>query len=501
MISAAILSAILSLAPPSGRGLTFDTTLKSVAVFRDGYGYYVREGKVKLEDGWATTNFVPNAIKGTIWVYSLDKGDRIDTVITTKDNKISFSDAKDLKAKLSDKIGLKLNVELTDGQKFEGELARLLDDMLLLKAGSGFNAVSFSTIKAVQIVGYPIKVKVDSANPNKETTLGIAYLQEGIAWEPSYVLNIDSGKANLELRATMQNTTEELSKSDVLFVVGSPFVANRGLKDISGIVPEAATAAGKAISGGQGLVPESIPSVSYDKSDNSLVLGQQGGVTKAPVSGEEAGELYFYKKQGLSLETNDVAMVSIFQSDVPIQPQFEWNADGEEVLYLLSIQNTTKQPLTTGPVFVIEDGNALGQETVKYTPPGSTAEVRLSRGIGLRVEKTEAEVKRGGPVHIGKSDFIPVTLKGTLTVTNFRTSDARLKITKTARGKVLSQSDGGAVKQTQVLSGEVNPINDLEWKVTVPKGATKVITYTLETYIFADRSGTPPVPATPGEND
>ena len=70
------------------KNLTFATTLKSVAVFRDGFGYYVREGKCKLENGWATTNFVPAAIRGTVWVYSLDKDDRIDTVITTKDNRI-----------------------------------------------------------------------------------------------------------------------------------------------------------------------------------------------------------------------------------------------------------------------------------------------------------------------------------------------------------------------------------------------------------------------------
>ena len=174
------------------------------------------------------------------------------------------------------------------------------------------------------------------------------------------------------------------------------------------------------------------------------------------------------------------------------------DADGEEVLYLLSVLNSTKQPLTTGPVFVVEDGKALGQETIKYTPSGDTAEVKLSRGIGLRVEKTESEIKRGPSVKIGKSDFIPITLKGSLKITNFRSSDAQLKITKTARGRILTQSDDGKVKQTQVLSGEVNPLNDLEWKVVVPKGQTKLVTYTLETYVFADRSGTPPVPATPG---
>ncbi len=484
---------LTALAPEPQRALTFDTSLKSVAVFRDGYGYFVREGQVKLENGWATTNFVPNAIRGTIWVYSLDKDDRVDTVITTKDNHLEFSGAADLKAKLAEKVGLKLQITTSNGQKYDGELSRLLDDMLLLQAGAGFNAIPYGQIRSVSYVGYPIKVKVATANPNKTTTLGIAYLQEGIRWEPSYVLNITGDQASLELRASMQNTTENLKKSDVLFVVGSPFVANRGLQDMSGIVPATALPANIA-------PPESPKKEDLDK---ERVAGEPGEGAAAPalrptISGEEGGELFFYKKPDLTLDTNDIAMVSIFRNDVPIKPQFEWDADGEEVLYLLSVLNSTKQPLTTGPVFVVEDGKALGQETIKYTPSGDTAEVKLSRGIGLRVEKTESEIKRGPSVKIGKSDFIPITLKGSLKITNFRSSDAQLKITKTARGRILTQSDDGKVKQTQVLSGEVNPLNDLEWKVVVPKGQTKLVTYTLETYVFADRSGTPPVPATPG---
>ena len=150
--------------------------------------------------------------------------------------------------------------------------------------------------------------------------------------------------------------------------------------------------------------------------------------------------------------------------------------------------------MTTGPVFVVENGRALGQEGIKYTAPGGTAEVRLSRGIGLKVDKTEAEVKRGEPVKVGKTDFIPVTLKGTLTVTNFRTEAAKVKVTRSLRGKVGALSDMGIVKQTQILNGEPNPLNDLEWNVSVPAGGTQVISYSYETYMSAERAGGPPVP-------
>ena len=69
LLSVTLAAATAAQAPP--KNMTFQTTLKSVAVFRDGFGYYTREGKVKLENGWATTNLVPEAVKGTVWFYSL----------------------------------------------------------------------------------------------------------------------------------------------------------------------------------------------------------------------------------------------------------------------------------------------------------------------------------------------------------------------------------------------------------------------------------------------
>jgi len=492
-VATASLFAAGAIAQEAPKNMTFGTTLKSVAVFRDGFGFYVREGKVKLENGWATTNFIPSAIKGTVWVYSLDSNDRVDTVITTKENTIDFGAARDIKGKLADKMGLRLTVITNNGQSFEGELVKTLDDMIMLRNGSAFTAILYTDVRTISFVGYPIRIKINTKDPNKVVNLGFAYLQEGIRWEPSYVLEVKKGQANLVLRASMQNTTEKLDKSDVLFVVGSPFVTNRGMTDMVAMLPGAA-----------------VPTDMKDKAPGAP--GAMGGVGgggfgvpapqtegKAAIAAEEAGELYYYSKPGLTLSTNDIAMVTVFEATVPVTPQFEWNADGEEVTYLLSIKNSGKQPLTTGPVFVLEDGKAVGQETIKYTPAGGTAEVRLSRGIGLRVEKTEAEVKRGGAVKVGRTELIPITLKGTLTITNFRADKASVKITKTSRGRVIETSDTGKVKQTQVLTGEANPINDIEWKVSVAPGETKVITYTVEVLMSADRAGTPPVPTGPEE--
>lgn len=497
LLSLSLLAVLASAAAGQAapRNQTFSTKLKSVAVFRDGFGYYVREGRVKLENGWASTDIVPAAIKGTVRFYTLDPNDKIDQVVIGKENRLDFAGPDEIKKRLADKIGLRLTILTHGGQRHEGELAKILDDMLLLRIGESFIGVPYGSIRTILLAGFPVRIKVSGSDPNKTVGIGVAYLQEGIRWEPSYILDVKGASGTLALRASMQNTTETINDSDVFFVVGSPFVTNRGIPDM--LTPSAVAA----------------PAIGVEKKDEKekereersrseeFEAAERGSVQNASVTREETGELYYYKKLGLSLATSDVAMVSILDTSVTVSPRFEWNADGEEVNYLLSLTNKSKEPLTTGPVFVLEDGKAIGQENVKYTPAGGTTEIRLSRGIGLKVAKTESEVRRLAPVRVGRTDYVPVVLKGTLTITNHKTEAATVKVTKTVRGKVGDLSDKGAVKQTQILNGEPNPINDLEWTIQIPAGATKTITYTFETYMSAERAGSPPVPTGNGDDE
>lgn len=492
------LASTVLLAQEQPRNFAFENRLRSVAVFRDGFGYYVREGRVKLENGWATTNFLPSAIRGTLWVYTLDKGDTIDQVVSTRDNKLEFSSPQDLRARLADKIGLRMAVVLRNGQRFEGELARLLDDMLLLRVGEGYNAIPYDQVGSVILLGYPVRIKVQTSAPNKVTTLGFAYLQEGIRWEPSYVLSFSGKDGMLSLRGSLQNTTQNLENTDVYFVVGSPYVANRGLTDLLNVLPMRGVPAGSGFGGGGYGSMSGKAEADSNAAKDAPAAEPEMPAARPPLASNEAGELYYYLKPNLTLASNDINMVTILQAAVPVSPMFDWNADGEDVAYLLSFKNVTRQPLTTGPVFVIEDGKAIGQETIKYTPSGDMAEVRLARGIGIKVERAEEEVRRGAGVKVGDANFIPVTLRGTLTVTNFRKDSAVVRISRTVRGRIVSQTDGGKVTSTQLLAGEPNPIADLEWRMEVPPGKTKSVGYVFEQLMFAARNA-PPVPEKSGE--
>lgn len=477
------------------KNMTFRPHLSSVSIFRDGYGFFVKEGKVKLENGWATANFLPKAIDGTVWVSAEAPGSHVDEVVATQSNVIRFDGAKDLKDKLGDKVGLDFTLTLNNGQTFTGRLNRLLDDMLLLNAGAGYSGIPYSNISKVVLDGFPLKVHVSGGDENGTVTIKVAYLQEGVRWQPSYVLDVTNGVGNLSLRASLNNTVQDFNGSNINFVVGSPFVTQRGMGDLLGSLPDADA----VTQGASTKVGDDKDAAKKLAAADPDALPSPAPSLGAPTSVEEAGELYYYSKPKVWLQQGDVAMMTLFTTTEPVEPKFEWNADGDSVDYLLSFKNTMKQPLTTGPVMVIDGGKALGQNTLEYVPSGGIAHLKLAQGIGVRVTHHEVEAKRGGVTRLGKADYIPVTLNGTLKIENHRSQDITITVTKTIRGKVLNISDGGTVLDTQVLSGEPNTVNSVKWQVKVPAGGEKVLTYQEMTYMSADPAGAPPVPSFPAD--
>ncbi|MCH8275459.1 MAG: hypothetical protein IH851_11790 [Armatimonadetes bacterium] len=464
-------------------GLAFETQLKMIVVFKEGFGFFVREGTAQLENGWATTNLVPRAVRGTLWVYPQKPEDRVETIILTTDNRIAFENPEEIYARLSNKVGLRLRIN-TEGRDVTGKLTALLDDMLLLKEESGnFVAIEYEKIETISLVDFPVLMKLITDDPNGEAGIGMAYIQEGVLWEPSYLLELlPEEKGRLTLRGTLLNLPEELKDANVVFVVGAPTLINRGHIDslLAGFM------SGPMFIGASPGVQAQMADVANRALREKLKAAEGWGTAGAgfgALPAEESGELQYYTKTHFSLRPGERAMTTIFEIVVPVTPLFDWNADTEDVIYILTIENESEHPLTTGPVFVVEDERPVGQQMVKYTPPGGKAEMRLAKGIGLRVKRSEIEVKRGDPFKVGeRQQYLPITMKGTLTLENFRDDDAEVRVTRTVRGKVLEIMNDGVIKDTTVLKGDPNSLNVLEWKITVPAGEKLDLTYTYETY-------------------
>ncbi len=207
--------------------------VRSVAVFKNGMGFFIRDGVAAPRDGWCVAGHVPPALFGTFAVYSLDGKRPVDVVGAGPGETVEF-DGKDgpkevqaRRARLEACKGLKVALTSEHDGKSEtvaGELIELTDEYAILAADGRLQATRLDDLKKLQVPDYPLRVHVQGDTETAEPVpLGMAYLRKGITWIPEYSLKIiDETTAELTLRGTLVNEAEDLIRSDVHFVVGVP---------------------------------------------------------------------------------------------------------------------------------------------------------------------------------------------------------------------------------------------------------------------------------------
>jgi len=168
---------------------------RSVAVFKNGLGFFQREGDTELRDGWCVAGQVPPAAFGTLAIYSRTENETVDVVGSGPGDVVEFDgrDApKDAAAKRARLEAAKfLKVQLTYKQKgaertAAGRLASVGPEYVVLDNESQDFAVPLAGIAKLQILELPLRIHTTStaAAAPKKATLGMAYLRQGITWIP-----------------------------------------------------------------------------------------------------------------------------------------------------------------------------------------------------------------------------------------------------------------------------------------------------------------------------
>ena len=176
-------------------------TVKSVAVFKNGFGFFTCQGDVKLRDGWCVTKEVPPAAFGTLAIYSINDKHLVDIVGSGPGEIVEFDDndaPKDVnykRSRLEASKGLKVELAYkhkgTD-KKSAGQIVSIGPEFVVLEAEDSSFAVPLDEILRMQILDLPVRVHVDSdtKEPPEETCLGMAYLRKGVTWIPEYTVKI-----------------------------------------------------------------------------------------------------------------------------------------------------------------------------------------------------------------------------------------------------------------------------------------------------------------------
>ena len=529
MLRPLFVAALLALAapgraePPTPNAALARMPVKDVTVFKDGHAYVVHEGAMPTDAaGNVALDLLPTPVLGTFWPYSLDKGAKLDAVTAARHRVSVERTALTMRELIEANAGAE--VVVTEGGKppYPATIVKLLSrtaeeldatevptgadllpvkgNVLLLKTADGTKAVPIEHVTDVKFVGkYATKVsdvevrnlltlKLDWAGkpPAKSAEVGMAYVQKGIRWIPSYRVELgDDGQAVVKLQATLLNELADLKGVTVNLVVGVPSFYFKDTADPVGL--------GQVVAQ---LSPyfQTNASTQYALSNSMMTQVERGVVRNAPggaapapdlgpvvEGGTQSEDLFVYTVKNVTLARGQrmvlpvaqysLAYKDVYTLDLAAPPAEVRNPSSDaqagelaklmaapKVMHKVRLTNGAAQPLTTAPALVLKAGRVIAQGMMTYTPKLGSVDVTLTAAVDLRVKKVDKEAKRTpDAVKVDGNSFWRVDLTGTVAVTNAGAKPVEVEVTRHLLGTVDAVGDGAKSEQGNPLEDDNRP--------------------------------------------
>ena len=496
------------------------TRTRSVAVFKNGLGYFLQEGEARLSDGWAVSESLPAAALGTYWVGSPKAGVSVERLVALQEEITRTVPVGSVQEILEANVGKRVRLTVGDKQ-VEGKLIAAPSSLALIETATGTMAVNKSSVSWVEIEGAAeanrsvtekvkrLRFKITGAKDRAPITIG--YLQKGITWSPAYLVELlDDTKARITMQGLLANDVKNLEGVDVYFVVGypnfmyanvvSPLALTQSVTDfIQGLSGRSdARYAGAAVQSMSNFYAEmdlAVPSAPG--------FGYSVG-TGTPGAPEE--DLFLYQIKDVSLNVGERAYYTVFTAEVPYKHVYEWTVSDsssvqpsgyidqsrrseevqpeDQVWHKLRLTNTSKYPWTTAPGMATSQGQPLSQDTLNYTSKGAQGDLRITVATDIRGKHSEIEKSReNDALRAYGTSFSKVTSDGELVLKNFKSRAVTVTVKKTLSGEVATASDDGKAQKVSEGIKAVNPTSVITWEIPLKAGEDKTINYTYFTYV------------------
>jgi hypothetical protein len=517
----------------------------AVAAFKNGLGFFVRQGNLKVAAGQGKISFVPMATLGSLWVAPNDPGTSIEELVAyrysvTKANNVASLDqllaantGKMVTVTYSNKeytgeiLGLtepekKYETPLSPEELLRGAVAKPASNLLLLKVDGRVVAMNLNGVYMVTLPDQSnyrvqhteelkgLRFKLKGAGDSANLTMG--YLQKGLGWTPSYLISLQDEKtAQVTMQAVVINDVEDITNTDLFFVVGVPNFAYSNIPSPMALeqslaqLMQDAEAFGRGQGGGVGGGRFSNAITSQAASAEMDALSPAPGFNAAvgELVGAPEEDLFLYTRSNATLARGERATYNVFSGSVGFAHIYEWdipdtsrvdpfgnpqnnynnpNYDDRSLLntvwHSLRLKNTTKFPWTSAPAMVISGTKPVSQDTLLYTPKGATTNLKLTIATDVRTDRKELEVDRQPRVEQRPGHYYDVvTVEGTLKVKNYKSKDIDLTVRKSLVGTVLSATDEGKSEKLAQAVRTENPNSRITWSLALKAGEEKIITY------------------------
>jgi len=485
---------------------------KSVAVFKNGLGFFMRQGEVQLRDGWCTAGKVPPAAFGTLAIYAQNEGRAVDVVGSGPGEIVEF-DGRDAPVDLEAKrarleASRQLKVQLSYRHKGRdrqaaGVLLSVGPEFVVLEDQANSFAVPIEGVTRMQVLEMPLRIHVtgDADAQAEAESLGMAYLRKGITWIPDYTLKVlDDETAELTLRGTLVNEAEDLIHTDVHLVVGVPhFVHTNYLAPIA--VGQTIRTIGAAVAAQN--VPQAVTSQIMSRAaivQNTAPTDVGSRVVETPadtgggnlqqalgdlpqLGGAAATDYTVYTKKDLTLRRGEKAIITLFTRKIRYTHIYHWNLPGR-MSHSLVLNNATDTAWTTGPCLALSEERPLSEDLLKYTPKGAAGYLPVTAAINIAHDRTEREVERKLKAHqVHTTYFDLVTLSGELKLYNYEKRSVKIAISNPVPGKPLEASEDGSVSTDPTKLKLEDREGTVSWTVELDPGERKTLSYKYERYV------------------
>ena len=542
--------------------------VKEVTVFKDGHAFVVHQGRVPTDArGHVVLDRLPSPVFGTFWPYSGERDAKLTAVTASRRRVRGEQTAIDVRGLLEANPGAAVDLVDVDGRSISGRIgglpARPVDELqamegaperdllpakggvVLLETGQGVLALPLERIRSVSFKRAPAaKYPSESfrnlltlafawpeGRPRREIEVGMAYVQKGLRWIPSYRVTIGSaGKARVELQATLVNELANLDDVTANLVVGVPTFAFKDLVDPMALQATVARLGGyfdgQSVSGYAlsnavmsqvaGMGDSRLKDENFRSSDPAVDLGPE-------VAGSEKDEdLFVFTVKGVTLKKGErmvlpvaeyeLAYRDVYVLELPFAPPMEVRVNANDAqqremarrlgvphfTHVLRLANSGREPLTTAPALIASGDRVLGQGVMTYTAPGAECDLDLTTAVDLKVTKRDKETGRvPGALTVDGSSYLRVDLQGNIAITNRRDQAVDIEVKRSILGHAVAAGQGGKAEMVNAYEeggavahppwwgwygwpgwwGAVNGVGQFTWNTRIEAGKTLALTY------------------------
>ncbi len=528
--------------------------ITEVTVFKDGHSFVVRRGRAAVDArGHAVLEELPQPLMGTLWPFAAG-GARLAAVVAGKRVEPTRRPAVGVRALIEANVGAEVIVN-DNGERYAARIEAIPrgpatrtepsqpGEIVLLRTADGVRVARIDQIRqltfrgdyeateAVEEVRGRLELRLDwDGAPAAEAEVGMAYVQKGLRWIPSYRVELgDDGKARVALQATLVNELADLEDATANLVIGVPQFRFADTLDPMALQETAAALSSHFRQDSQTAYAFSNAIMTQQPSTVQRAAAAEDTTSLATDSAAE--DLFVFTVDGVTLREGERMVVpltsfeipyrDVYRLDVPITPppQVWQQLDQRRLSNLVALQhapkamhavrlhNTSAAPLTTAPALLLgADGRVLAQSMMTYTPIGGRSDLTITTAVNIAVAKHEGETKRTArEKRFADHDYLRIDVHGRLVLTSHSSEPVTVEVRRHVLGYADRASGDGAISARHVFEtppGEtgaaswwrgypwpwwwhhVNGIARIDWDVELQPGAQVELDYDFHYYWY-----------------